>query len=166
MEALCGEYLGASKDRKLASCAGSTPVVIPVLERLEPRILLSGDGLLYDSAPDPLLHSAQLVVQYAELLDANEQATRQPSPKQGIHQRVDSSDQLETDLWQPILPLSAGVSSVAHDGEPTYPDAESVAASDWAPGDAGFDETGLVQPGADLAGPVSSSGAATRIRVR
>ena len=119
---------------KLSSSAGSKPVMPPVLDGLEPRILLSGDGLLYDSAPDPLLHSAQLVVQYAELLDANEQATLQPSPKQGIHQRVDSSDQLETDLWQPILPLSAGVSSVAHDGEPTYPDAEYIDASDWAPG--------------------------------
>ena len=60
---LCVGIINHIKDGKLSSGAGSTPVEPPVLERLEPRILLSGDGLLYDSAPDPLLHSAQPVVQ-------------------------------------------------------------------------------------------------------
>ncbi|MHC4489907.1 MAG: LEPR-XLL domain-containing protein, partial [Planctomycetota bacterium] len=45
-------------------------------EQLEPRILLSGDGLLNIAAPeplrDPLLDGMQQVVQYAELLETNE----------------------------------------------------------------------------------------------
>ncbi len=47
-----------------------------LLEQLEPRILLSGDGLL-NIAPDPLdslLDNMPQIVQYAELLETNEQA--------------------------------------------------------------------------------------------
>ena len=47
-----------------------------LLEQLEPRILLSGDGLL-NIAPEPLdslLDTMPQVVQYAELLETNEQA--------------------------------------------------------------------------------------------
>ena len=51
------------------------------------------------------------------------------------------------------------MSTVADDGEPIYPNAESGDAFNGAPGDAGFDETGRVQPGEDIAGPVRSSGA-------
>ena len=69
------------------------------------------------------------------------------------------SDQLDTDFWQPILTLSAEVSSVADDGELIHSDAESVNASDGAPGDARFDETSPVQPGEELPGPVRSSDA-------
>ena len=147
------------KGGKPSLVAGSTPVMPPVLERLEPRILLSGDGLLYNAAPDPLLHITQPLVQYAELLAANEQAAQQPSPEQGIHQQADFFNQLDTDPWQPIQTLSAEVGSVADDGEPILPDLESVDASNGALGNTGFDETGPMQPGEDLSGPVRSSGA-------
>ena len=47
----------------------------PILEKLEPRILLSGDGLLYAAAPDPLENalpdSSSQTVQYAELLESD-----------------------------------------------------------------------------------------------
>jgi len=49
---------------------GTNPIV---LEKLEPRILLSGDGLL-NIAPDPLdslLDNTSQVIQYAELLDTD-----------------------------------------------------------------------------------------------
>ena len=48
------------------------------MEQLEPRILLSGDGLLYPAA-DPLLADTQMVVQYAELLNTTEQVAQQLS---------------------------------------------------------------------------------------
>ena len=42
------------------------------LERLEPRIMLSGDGLLGVAPLDPLLDNAQQVIRHAELLETNE----------------------------------------------------------------------------------------------
>jgi hypothetical protein len=65
-------------------------------EQLEPRILLSGDGLLNIAAPeplrDPLLDGMQQVVQYAELLETNEQVEEQIP-----------SDTLDTDIYPPIF---------------------------------------------------------------
>ena len=82
-----------------------------VLEKLEPRILLSGDSLLYAVAPDPLqntlLDSTKQVVQYAELLESNEQVV------QKTRQELDASDTLETDFYQPLLTLSVDDGSVA-----------------------------------------------------
>ncbi|MFC1604999.1 CARDB domain-containing protein [Planctomycetota bacterium] len=56
----------------------------PVMfESLEPRILLSGDGLLSSIAPpDPLLDSMQQPVQNAELLETNEQGIADDSSSQ------------------------------------------------------------------------------------
>ncbi|MFC1795320.1 LEPR-XLL domain-containing protein [Planctomycetota bacterium] len=73
------------------------------LEKLEPRILLSGDGLLSNIAPpDPLLDGMQQPVQYAELLETNGQVD-QPlsSPEQKINQELDTADALETDICKP-----------------------------------------------------------------
>ncbi len=50
------------KDRKLSSSADSAPVKAPVLEKLEPRILLSADSLLIAAVPDPLEDNTQQVV--------------------------------------------------------------------------------------------------------
>ena len=44
-----------------------------LLEKLEQRILLSGDGLLTVAAPGPIQDSMQPMVQHAELLETNEQ---------------------------------------------------------------------------------------------
>ncbi len=68
-----------------------------VLEKLEPRILLSGDGLLNiatDPLEDPLLDNKPLVVQNADLLDTNTQADEQVSSKLS-----------DADIYEPILTL-------------------------------------------------------------
>ena len=91
------------RDHRSTKRGDSAPVKPPVLERLEPRILLSGDGLLNIAPPDPFQDTPQ-VVQYAELLETEEQL---PTSGQEIHMELDSSDQPETDLWQPIFTLSA-----------------------------------------------------------
>ncbi|MFC1794485.1 LEPR-XLL domain-containing protein, partial [Planctomycetota bacterium] len=78
---------------------GTNPIV---LEKLEPRILLSGDGLL-NIAPDPLdslLDNTSQVIQYAELLDTDTQAEEQ------VSQELSSSDTLNSDVYKPILTLS------------------------------------------------------------
>ena len=94
---------GRIKDRGTFPQAGSAPVKPAVLERLEPRILLSGDGLLSIAPPDPFQDTPQ-VVEYAELLEAEEQLSTTGTE---IHVELDSSDQPEKDLCQPILALSA-----------------------------------------------------------
>jgi len=86
-----------------------------VLERLEPRILLSGDSLLYAVAPDPLLDSPRQVVQYAELLESNEQVVQE------TRQELDASDTLEPDFYQPLLTLSVDDYSVADGVDPIQP---------------------------------------------
>ncbi|MBW1945920.1 MAG: LEPR-XLL domain-containing protein, partial [Deltaproteobacteria bacterium] len=86
------------KDRKLHSSTGPVPVKPPVLERLEPRILLSGDGLLSIAPPDPFQDTPQ-VVQYAELLETEEQVEEE------IGAELDPSDTLNADVCQPILTL-------------------------------------------------------------
>ncbi|MBL7189512.1 MAG: LEPR-XLL domain-containing protein [Phycisphaerae bacterium] len=100
--------LNRIKDRKRSSWTGSMPIKPPILERLEPRILLSGDGLLniapLDPLQDALLNATPQVVRHAELMEAEEQL---PNTEQEIHRPLDSSDQLEPDLLQPILTFSA-----------------------------------------------------------
>ena len=74
----------------------------PFFEQLEPRILLSGDSLLYAAVPDPLPdalpNSTQQIVQCAESLESSEQV------EQETGQELDVSDQLE--ICQPLLTLS------------------------------------------------------------
>ncbi|MHC4207524.1 MAG: DUF4347 domain-containing protein, partial [Planctomycetota bacterium] len=85
--------LRQTKDRKLSSSAVSTPVKPPLLEKLEPRILLSADSLLSAAAPDPLADSTQQAVQYADQLET------------------------EQDILQPIMTLSVDQGSAAEEGE-------------------------------------------------
>jgi hypothetical protein len=87
-------------DRKASSNIASIPVKPPILEKLEPQILLSGDGLLYATAPDPLLNSIHVVDQYAELLETDDQV------EQELSQELTSSDMVGIDLYQPIFTLS------------------------------------------------------------
>jgi hypothetical protein len=70
-----------------------------LLEQLEPRILLSGDGLLA-VAPDPLdslYETMPQIVQSAELLERIEQAEER-----------DPSDPSAKDIYPPIFTFSAG----------------------------------------------------------
>ncbi|MBC8218305.1 MAG: LEPR-XLL domain-containing protein, partial [Planctomycetes bacterium] len=98
-----------TKDRKPSSRRDSKLVTPPVLERLEPRILLSGDGLLNFAPPDPLQDDAQQVVQCAALLAGSEQAQEQlPTAEREIHHGLDASDTPEADILQPIFTLYAG----------------------------------------------------------
>ncbi len=76
------------------------------LEQLEPRILLSGDSLLNTIIPDQdqdtLPDGMQQVVQYAELLETQEQVEEQ------ISQELAPSDTPNTDVYQPICTLFIG----------------------------------------------------------
>ena len=72
------------------------------LEQLEPRILLSGDSLLYialDQHENTILSDAQQVVQYSELLNTPEQVEEQ------ITQELATSDTPNTHVYQPIFTL-------------------------------------------------------------
>ena len=78
-----------------ADSASAAPFA--VLESLEPRILLSADGLLSIS-PDPLdslLDTTPLIVQHAEILQAEEQSEQQ-----------DQSELSEDNIYEPVLTLS------------------------------------------------------------
>ena len=79
--------------RKLSSRTASRPFHPPALEKLEPRILLSGDGLLSvvqpDLPQDTLLDSTPQIVQCAELWEANEQVEQQcPRIEGEIHRPI------------------------------------------------------------------------------
>ena len=82
------------------------------LKQLEPRILLSADGLLNaiipDQSQDLLQDSMQQVVQYAELLETHEEVEEQvPAIGQLVAQELDPSDTFETNLYEPIVTLFA-----------------------------------------------------------
>jgi len=72
------------------------------LEQLEPRIMLSGDGLL-NIAPNPqqdtILDNTSLTDQYAELLDTHEQVEEQ------ISLELTQPETTNTDVCQPIFTL-------------------------------------------------------------
>ena len=84
------------KNQKQFSSTDSKLYNLTILEQLEPRILLSGEGLLSIDTPDPLLDSNQPVAEYVELLEEEEQ--------------------VEIDLCQPIMTLSIDDASV-HTGD-------------------------------------------------
>jgi len=91
------------KDRKPSWNTNSKKITPIVLEKLEPRILLSGDSLLYAATSqlyDPLDSNAQQITQYAELLDTDARAEEQ------VSQELTSSDTLNSDVYKPILTLS------------------------------------------------------------
>ena len=81
----------------------SEPSRSTLLEVLEPRILLSVDGLLnvtiFDQGQDTSQDSAREVVQYAELLDTNEQVEEHISPE------LAPSDTPNIDVYHPIFTL-------------------------------------------------------------
>ncbi len=72
------------------------------LEQLEPRIMLSGDGLL-NIAPNPhqdtILDNTSLTDQYAELLDTDEQVDEQ------ISLELTQPDTTNTHVCQPLFTL-------------------------------------------------------------
>jgi len=95
-------------DRKLTSntnCKRSKPTL---LEKLEPRILLSGDNLLHAAAPDlpqdALINSTPEAIQHVKLTETEEQL---PTPEQETHRELDPSDTLETDIREPVFTLFA-----------------------------------------------------------
>ena len=141
------------KDRRLFPSTDSEPVRPPVLERLEPRIMLSGDGLLSIAPPDPfqdaLLNTMPQVVQYAELLETCEQVEQQPVTDQKIDQQVGPSYPGGTDLWQPILTLSVDGSTVADDGKVKDADVDSVDGSSGTSVDVILDEIDPAQTSDD-----------------
>ena len=100
------------KDHKLFPSRDSAPVKPPVLERLEPRILLSGDGLLNIAPPDPIQDTPQ-VVRYAELLESDEEV-EQDIDQEGCRSCPDGSDLLE-----PILTISVDESTIPDDDDPS-----------------------------------------------
>ena len=119
----------------------------PQLERLEPRILLSGDSLRCgqpDPLHDTLLANTHQVVQYAELLDTADQAGQQlPAERLELSQEPAPSDTLESDVCQPLFSLQI--------------DDESIDTNCSSDVDAKLDNTGPVQSGADLAAPSDDS---------
>jgi len=118
-----------------------------LLEKLEARILLSADGLLTASPPDPLQDSTQPMAQHAELLEANEQIEQEPSPEQGTRREADRSHQIETNRLQPVLTLSFEESNVADDSVPTDEDVCSLHGRSEPSDDLCLDEIGPVQTG-------------------
>lgn len=85
------------------------------LEILEPRILLSGDGLV-NIVPDPLQdalgHSTPQLVQHAELLETNEQVEQQ------MDAELDPSDRLDAEVPEPLFTLTVGESDAKDEGSP------------------------------------------------
>ena len=91
------------KDRKPSWNTNSKKITPIVLEKLEPRILLSGDSLLYAATSqlyDPLDNNAQQITQYAELLDTDALAGEQ------VSQELASSDNPNSDVYKPIFTLT------------------------------------------------------------
>ncbi|MBL7186966.1 MAG: leucine-rich repeat domain-containing protein, partial [Phycisphaerae bacterium] len=114
------------KGRKASLSTDFAPFNPTLFERLEPRILLSGDGLLSAAAPDPFLDTMPQVVQHAELLEPSEHIERQPDTQREINQQVGPSCPDGTDLLQPIFALSVEQSNVADDGDPSVLDEASA----------------------------------------
>jgi len=94
------------KDRRSSPSTESKGIYPTFLEKLEPRILLSGDGLLSLAAPDPLIDTVSQVVLHAELLEVSEPIEQQSLIAQEIDQDVNPSRTVETDLLEPIFTLS------------------------------------------------------------
>ena len=106
------------KDRRSSSSTESRNTPTAFLEKLEPRILLSGDGLLSSAAPEPLIDVTSPVVLHAESLAASEPIEQQPLKDEQIDQDIRPSEMVETHLLEPILTLSFEDNHEAGDGEP------------------------------------------------
>lgn len=96
------------------------------LEQFEPRILLSADGLLNAIIPDqsqvPLQDSIQEVVQYAELLETNNEEVGEQLPviEQLVDQEPEPSDTFENNLYEPIVSLFINQDNPDTDGPLMY----------------------------------------------
>ncbi|MBL7153669.1 MAG: hypothetical protein ISS79_08120, partial [Phycisphaerae bacterium] len=128
--------------------------------------MLSADSLLIAAVPDPfqdtLLDGTQQVVERAAFLETDERLERQlPTGEQAIRDEVEPSDQLETDLYQPIFTLSADADD-ATDDEPIDADVNSVDGFNETTGDVSFDEIGPVQASEDPGTLVHDSDGATQ----
>ena len=132
------------KGRQLSSGKPSKSNSSTLVERLEPRILLSGDGVLYSAAHDPLLENMQPIVQYAELLDTTEQVGRQfPAEGHELSTKLAPPHTLEADLCHPLFTLQI--------------DVESIDTNSNSDVDVGIDNTGPAQTGTDVAVPSDDS---------
>ena len=136
--------------RMLSFGRGSKPHVPAFLEKLEPRILLSGDGLPSADALDALLDTTPQVVQHAELLEASEPVEQPSAVQLEIDREVSPSCPGGTDLLQPILTLSVEVGNVANDAEPIDASSNSADGFDETVDSVSFDETAPAQTGDDL----------------
>ncbi len=102
--------------------ADSKPGRPTLLEILEPRIMLSADGLLNAIIPDqsqvPLQDSIQEVVQYAELLETNNEEAGEQLPviEQLVDQEPGPSDTFENNLCEPIVTLFINQDNTDTDG--------------------------------------------------
>ncbi|MFC1635848.1 DUF4347 domain-containing protein, partial [Planctomycetota bacterium] len=134
------------KDRRSSSSTESKNSLPTFLEKLEPRILLSGDGLLSSAAPDPLIDMTSPVVLHAELLEISEPIEQQSL----IDQDVSPSDMVETDFGEPILTLSIEDNKEAGDDEPEDEIALSVNGPGESTDDPVIDEIDLAQASIDI----------------
>ena len=89
------------------------------LERLEPRVLLSADGLLIPGAPDLLEDTTQPMVQHAELLEPSDQNERESAAERQSDQQLDLT--CADGTIQPILTLSVEQNNLADDGDLPVP---------------------------------------------
>jgi len=131
------------KDWRSSRKTSSKLVKPPVLEVLEPRILLSGDGLLSIAPPeplcDPLLNGMEQTLQYVELLETNEQVEEQfPSAEQENCQKLDSSDTGDADVYQPSITLFESDNNSENAASPEGLD--EAFGLEIAPGKNGIDE--------------------------
>jgi len=80
-----------------------------VFEALEPRVLLSGDGLCSVAVsaliPETHLESPLQEVQYAELLESCDEQDVISVAEQATGEMLNTSDQLETNLYRPIFTI-------------------------------------------------------------
>ena len=131
--------------------ADSIPLRPVLLERLEPRILLSGDGLLVNAAAsDSRVDNMPQVIQYAELLGTSEQVEQQSPTEQEIDQDARLACLDGTNLLQPILTLSMEENTVPEDQEVRDVDIDFGDRQNEASDDASFDETAPAQAGGIL----------------
>ncbi|MBN2313515.1 MAG: choice-of-anchor D domain-containing protein [Sedimentisphaerales bacterium] len=134
-----------SKDRTSPPSANSKSPDPVFLEKLEPRILLSGDGLLCSAALDPLIDTRPNVVQHAELLETSEHFNTKPTGYQEIYQEANPSHPDGTDLLQPILTLTIEDNHSTQDRELNEKVINGVDTSEESPNEFNLDEVDLAQ---------------------
>ena len=130
------------RDLKSSSSADSKNLLPTFLEKLEPRILLSADGLLSVATPDPLLDAIPRTVQHMDLLESSDQQKLSVA-EQEINPQIRFSNPAEIDLIQPILTLSIKTNIEAENSELKGEVAVSIDDSGEGENDPVFDEIEL-----------------------